>query len=288
MIVNIDYSEGADIVSLFDGISVAMLALIEALIPVRSYAAYEIDAGAIEISRRHFPKIKHMGDVRGANFKLHKGAQIVVGGFPCTDVSSVGKRAGLAGLNSGLFYEQVRAIKEIGNCYFMVENNFNMLVEAREEITRCLGVEPIKINSALVSAQTRKRLYWTNIPGVEQPEDRNIHLSSVLQLEGLEEFKVPKTKSRDYMWYGGKCKNITHCDKSLCLSTNMDRWSNAGLLAYDDYCRYLTPLECERLQGLPDNYTAGLSVRKRWELTGNAWNSPTVSHIFNHINLDQI
>lgn len=170
------------IVSLFDGISCGRVAFEYAGIPVTSYHAYEIEPNAIVCSRYNWPDIVQMGSVVGADFRIHRGADFVIGGFPCTDLSiAKDGRQGLAGKNSRLFWEQVRAIREINPRYFLVENNYGMPKEAQALITSALGVEPIYINSALVSAQNRKRLYWTNIPGVEAPEDELITLADVLE-----------------------------------------------------------------------------------------------------------
>ena len=84
------------------------------------------------------------------------------------------------------------------------------------------------------------------------------------------------------MWLNGKCKNITNSNKSNCLTTKQDRWGNTGLIALEDYCRYLSPIECERLQTLPDDYTKGLSNNERWKVLGNCWTVNTISWLFWH------
>lgn len=162
------------VLSLFDGISCGRVALERAGIPVSRYVAFEIDQNAINCSNWNFPDIEHCGSVVGRDFTEFIGFDIVMGGFPCQDLSIAGKRKGLKGKRSSLFWYLVEAIETVNPRYFLVENNVGMPKEAEDIITDTLGVMPISINSALVSAQTRKRLYWTNIPGVEQPEDRNI------------------------------------------------------------------------------------------------------------------
>lgn len=169
------------VVSLFDGISCGRVALERAGLPVSRYVAFEIDQNAINCSNWNYPDIEHRGSVVGRDFSEFIGFDIVMGGFPCQDLSLAGKRKGLKGKRSSLFWYLAEAIEVIKPRYFLVENNVGMPKEAKETITKTLGVEPIQINSALVSAQTRKRLYWTNIPGVEQPEDRGVILKDILE-----------------------------------------------------------------------------------------------------------
>lgn len=166
---------------MFDGISCGRVALERAGLSVSRYVAFEIDQNSIKCSNRNYPDIEHRGSVVGMDFSEFIGFDIVIGGFPCQDLSLAGKRKGLKGKRSSLFWYLAEAIEVIKPRYFLIENNVGMPKEAKETITKTLGVEPIQINSALVSAQTRKRLYWTNIPGVEQPEDRNIILSDILK-----------------------------------------------------------------------------------------------------------
>jgi site-specific DNA-cytosine methylase len=170
------------VLSLFDGISCGRVALERAGIPVTRYVAYEIDQDAINVSAWNWEDIEHKGSVEGADFSQYKGFDMVIGGFPCTDLS-IGKnnRQGLKGQHSRLFWEQVRAIKEINPRYFLVENNYRMPKADEAIITETLGVEPIHINSAKVSAQNRNRLYWTNIPGLTQPDDKGLVLADILE-----------------------------------------------------------------------------------------------------------
>lgn len=180
------------VLSLFDGISCGRVALEKAGITVAEYVAYEIDKYAIQVSKFNYPDIKHCGNVVGADFSKYKGFDLVMGGFPCTDLSIAKRnRKGLSGEHSGLFWELVRAIKEVNPRYFLVENNASMPAADKAIITATLGVEPIMINSALVSAQQRKRLYWTNIPNVSQPQDRGILLNDIL----VDGYGIPQNKS---------------------------------------------------------------------------------------------
>lgn len=153
----------------------------------------------------------------------------------------------------------------------------------QKKISHDLWQKPKEINSALVSAQTRRRLYWSNIP-FEMPEDKNINLQDLLirNDEELRAYKMNKTPSRDRMAWGG-CPNITRRNKSNCLTTKQDRWGNAGLIEYEDYYRYLTEIECERLQTLPDNYTFGVPSSQRYKALGNCWTVDVIAHILQNI-----
>lgn len=172
------------VLSLFDGISCARVALDKLGMPVEAYYASEIDKYAIEISQKRWPKNIHVGNLewlRGGYFE-NIGIDLFIGGSPCQDLSiAKAGRQGLSGTRSGLFYEYVRLLKEVKPKYFILENVASMSKEAKAEITKIMGVEPIMIDAALVSAQQRKRLFWTNIPGVTQPEDRGILLKHILE-----------------------------------------------------------------------------------------------------------
>ena len=186
------------VLSLFDGMSCGMLAMKSAGIDMTSkesrYVAYEIDKNAIEVSRHNFPMIEHKGDVFKADFTEYKGFDFVIGGSPCTFWSIAqqpGKRETEAhGMGWDLFQQYVRAIKEAEPKYFIYENNKSMAPAIRESISGAFGFEPICINSALVSAQNRQRLYWVGIRNedgtyrkadIEQPEDRGILLKDILE-----------------------------------------------------------------------------------------------------------
>ena len=148
------------VLSLFDGISCGMVAFERAGISVSRYVAYEIDKNAIAISQKNYPQIEQKGDVTTADFTEYAGFDFVIGGSPCQNMSTLGDRSGLNGEKSSLFYEYYRAIQEVKPKYFILENNANMPVEARQTITNLLGVSPNRINSKLFVPQNRDRLYW--------------------------------------------------------------------------------------------------------------------------------
>ena len=277
------------VLSLFDGISCGMVALERSGIPVDRYVAYEIDKYAIQISKKNYPQIEHCGDVTKADFTQYKGFDLLIGGSPCQDLCSMGSHKGLSGEKSGLFFEIARALKEVNPKYFLLENNASMTKENEEIITKIMGVEPIMINSADFTAQNRKRLYWTNIP-IEEWGIQNVLLLDIAQsIEEKQEFliteKVNKYLSEEYK--GRKIqKNVLASirqlsEKSRCLSTrSCDVGSNSGLCLFQNGEYYVaTPIECERLQTLPDNYTLGISNPQRYKCIGNGWTVDVIAHI---------
>lgn len=386
------------VLSLFDGISCGQVALERANIPVEVYYASEIDKYAIQITQKNYPNTIQLGDINNIDFTQFIGKiDLIMGGSPCQDLSIAGKRAGLSGERSGLFYKFVEAIEVIQPKYFLLENNYGMPQEAYEEMSKLMGCYPIMINSALVSAQTRKRFYWTNIGSqslnlfgfptvaMEQPEDKGIMLKDVLENninnvfetdkhilfnvnpsgkgqngnvynpstkspalttnkgEGIkiaEPLKIPENTKQGYAEISpGECMDLTHLnsktrrgramkEKANCLQTQSDFYqylepvrighignstgqanrvysvenksvtlkangggggAKTGLYKIDlpdgEYLiRKLTPLECERLQTLPDNYTEGVSNSQRYKCIGNGWTVDVIVHIFKHLN----
>ena len=277
------------VLSLFDGISCGMVALERAGIPVERYVAYEIDENAIKVSKHNYPQIEHCGDVTKADFTQYKGFDLLIGGSPCQDLCSMGSHKGLAGEKSSLFFEFVRALKDVKPKYFLLENNASMTKENEAIITRIMGVKPIMINSADFSPQNRKRLYWTNIPILKWKSKKRV-LSDIAQsTEEKQEFlitnKVAKYLSEEYAGrkiqrtVSASIRNLS--EKSRCLSTrSCDIGTNCGLCLYQDGEYYVvTPIECERLQTLPDNYTFGISNPQRYKCIGNGWTVDVIAHI---------
>lgn len=289
------------VLSLFDGISCGMLALQRAGIPVERYVAYEIDKYAIQISQKNFPQIEHCGDVTKADFKQYKGFDLVIGGSPCQDLSNYkydrGDVKGLEGSKSNLFYHFVRAIKEIQPKYFLLENVASMEKKWADVISEELGVLPIMINSALVCGAERKRLYWTNIPNISQPKNKDIVLKNIV----LPTNEVPEKywySKYDFTVHAGDVKvkatihlnghrqakevyGLNHkCNTLLCDGNG----GNLTKKVYQDgKVRRLTPLEYERLQTLPDGYTNGVADSRRYTVIGNGWTVDVIAHIFSYL-----
>ncbi len=221
---------------------------------------------------------------------------LLVGGFPCQDFSiaaarwhkSQNNKYGLKGDKSSLFYEFLRLKEEIKPKYFLLEN-VKMKKESERELTKYLGVSPITINSKLVSFQNRPRLYWTNIPNITIPVDKQINFQDYKDADIIrcEESKVNKTPSRERMWNNGKgaetyknCNNITNAIKIGCLTRKQDRCPNSGLIEYEDFCRYLTRRELELAQTLPPGYCDSLTFNQVQDVTGDGWTVDVISHLF--------
>ena len=273
-----------NVLSLFDGMSCGQLALDTLGIKVKNYFASEIDSYAMQIAKKNYPNTKHIGsvlDVRGSDLPR---IDLLIGGSPCQSFSNAGDGSGMDG-KSKLFWEFVRVLKETKPTYFLLEN-VKMKKEWEKIITDTLGVEPIAINSRLLTAQNRPRLYWTNIPNVIQPIDRGIVLKDIL-VDQVEEKFYLSDKAIDYMsrLRNGKPRWEYHTNpldgKSACLTANMYKGVPYGVIK--ELKRRLTPVECERLQTVPDNYTEGVSNTQRYKMLGNGWTIDVIAHILNEM-----
>lgn len=322
-----------NVLSLFDGISCARVALQYANIEVNKYYSCEIDKYAMNISKKNYPSIISLGSV--IDFKkemIKEEIDLLIGGSPCQDLSIAKKdRKGLDGDRSSLFFEYVRIMKEINPKYFILENVASMKAEDRDIISGIMGVEPVLFNASLVSAQLRKRYFWTNIK-FDLPIDRGILLKDILEddTEIDERFmakngkalcllanyykrtpteneikkclagrnvnyvkfnKTPQTgrnetKKLGYIGNKDHQRNRVYSDKGKITALNCACNSLVGQLSPkgEDNIRKLTPIECERLQSLPDNYTEGVSNTQRYKCLGNAFNCEVIAHILKSIN----
>lgn len=282
-----------NVLSLFDGISCGAVALERAGFEIKNYYAYEIERNAIKISKKNYPNIERGGDVTKEDFTKYKGKiDILIGGSPCQNLCSAGDRTGLEGAESRLFYDYVRALYEAEPKWFLLENNATMTKENQDIITEIMGVEPVYINSNLLSAQDRKRLYWTNIPGIKEPKDKEIYLKDILQpTEEKRDFecftrmqaKKPGTLAHKKAW-----SQIRTTEQKARALTTSQAISNSGAtnVKYSDSEYYiLTPLECERLQTLPDNYTEGVSNTQRYKAIGNGWTVDVIAYILSYLKI---
>lgn len=282
-----------NVLSLFDGISCGQIALQRAGIKVDKYYASEIKPSAIKCTQKNFPNTIQIGDVTKLDLSKLDKIDLLIGGSPCQDLSIAvvmvkDKREGLDGQKSSLFYEYVRILKQLKPKYFLLENVANMSKQDKQLISSILGVEPIEINSNLVSYQNRNRYYWTNIPNVTQPQDKHINFQDYIckDHEKCKEFKVNKTPSRIKMWgdgVNGNCPNITKATKINCITTRQDRWKNAGLIEFEDFCRYLTTEELEQGQTLPIGYTKMLTKHQASNVIGDGWTVDVIAHIFKNL-----
>jgi len=269
-----------NVLSLFDGISCGQIALERADIEVDNYFASEIDKYAIEVTKNNFPNTKHIGsvvDIKGCDLPK---IDLLIGGSPCQGFSTAGKELNFEDPRSKLFFEFVRLLKETKPKYFMLEN-VSMKKEFRDIISMYLGCQPIFINSSKLTAQNRPRFYWTNIPNVEQPADKNIKIENVLGIKGVR-VGQPQPFPRNYKKLGLKRverMEFRKDNKSNSIITN----STKNQIETNEGYRKLTPSECERLQTVPLNYTLGVSNTQRYKMLGNAWTVDVVTHIFKNI-----
>lgn len=297
------------VLSLFDGICCGYLALKRAGIKIDSYDAYEIDKNAIKATQINFPDVVQHGDVTKENFIKYKNQiDILIGGSPCQGFSFSGKMLNFSDPRSKLFFEYVRALDEVCPKYFLLENVV-MKKEYEDVITSYLGVKPIEINSSLVSAQNRRRLYWTNIPNVTLPEDKNIALEDILEDVELPNPAAIRGRKLNKATIVGRRldenghrkdydKNIpvtqclevraTNTNKSNCLTTvdkdnvltslPVGRYPNAFKNNFP--FRYYTNKEMCRLQTLPDNFLDMIPNAAARKALGNGWTVDVIAHIF--------
>ena len=285
------------VLSLFDGISCGMVALERAGIPVERYVAYEIEPNVIKISKKNYPQIEHCGDVMIADFTQYRGFDIAIGGSPCQSLSIVQSktRQHLDG-KSKLFFEFVRALNEVKPKYFLFENVASMNKESKRVISELLGCEPIFIDSGMFSAQQRPRYYWTNIP-----VDLGLLFENGLVLKDILQ---PESEIPERMYYTAPLLNID-MSKQVCATLDIKnnemhkRVFNPEFKIHTLTCvsgghqqkkvlvngrvRKLTPLEYERLQTLPDNYTEGVADSHRYTAIGNGWTVDVIAHILRYI-----
>mgnify|MGYP005633860571 CR=1 FL=1 len=186
-----------NVLSLFDGMSCGRIALDRLGIKVDNYYASEIDKYAMKVSEANYPDIIQVGDVTELDTSILPNIDLIMGGSPCQGFSFAGKQLAFDDPRSALFFEFVRCVKELKPKYFLLEN-VRMKKEYLDVISEYMGVEPIMINSALVSAQNRVRYYWTNIPGVEQPEQRGIVLRDILETNTSNEYLAGENLQKNY------------------------------------------------------------------------------------------
>lgn len=307
---------GINVLSLFDGISCGRVALEKANIQIDKYYASEVEPRAIQIANKNYPTTIHIGDIQKVTYKggvlqtekgeFNVGAiDLVIGGSPCQNFSFAGTQKGMCTSTdikvttlqqylqlkkegwkfegqSYLFWEYIRLLKEINPTHFLLEN-VKMGKEWEDVITKGIGVQPVLINSNLFSAQNRQRYYWTNIEIPALPQDNSSVLRDIVREEdNKEEYYLSeqhyKAFLKSYKWkgsdLGGKSKPILasyykqppHSPYIPC------SLSPSGF-------RLLSPIECERLQTLPDNYTEGVSKSARYKCIGNGWTVDVIAHI---------
>lgn len=312
---------GINVLSLFDGISCGMVALEQAGIPVNKYFASEVDKNAIAISEKNHKNIIRLGDVsKWREWDLPK-IDLVIGGSPCQGFSRAGKCLNFDDPRSKLFFEYVEILNSIREknpeVLFLLEN-VKMKNEWRDVISEYLNVQPIEINSKLVSAQNGLRSYWTNIPAVKMPKNKNIKLLDILEHQERNDTFVEhqgiwfdpsiSEASMNLVNYVGDEVRISQAVKcgyiiaengdgiNLSFPTSKTRRGRVikqksstldcaceVCVLYDNTIRRLTVRELERLQTLPDGYTDGFSKLVAQKAIGNGWTVDVIAHIFSFI-----
>ena len=251
-----------NVLSLFDGMSCGQLALQRAGFEVDRYMACEIDKYGMQITRKNFHNTIQMGDVcdlRGENLPP---IDLMMGGSPCQGFSFAGKQLNFKDPRSALFFQFVRLLRETKPKYFLLEN-VRMKQEYQDVISEHLGVKPIMINSDRFVEQNRVRFYWTNI----------------------EIDKLPKRPAWDKQYYQWRRVYFRENKSGVCptLTANMGTGGHNVPLHSKDLKDKLTPIECERLQTVPDNYTEGVSNTRRFQMLGNGWTVDVICHVLKNI-----
>ena len=268
-----------NVLSLFDGISCGQIALNRADIKIDNYYASEIDKDAITVTQFNYPNTVQLGDVKKLKGNMLPKIDLLIGGSPCQDLSKAKTEGkGLDGEKSSLFYEYLRLLNEVKPKYFLLENVI-MKKDYRDIITKELGVNPILINSNLVSAQNRERLYWSNIPNITFPKDKNILLKDIIK----DDHNWKQLGKWVYSKWGNQSKldklKLINANKSSTLTTNKTHPANYYLNENKTlYCN-LDADEWELLQTLPQGYTKMLSESKRHKVIGNCWTVDVIAHI---------
>ena len=268
-----------NVLSLFDGMSCGQIALDKLGIKVDNYFASEIDKYAMQVTQKNYPNTKQIGDVTKINYSDNHKIDLMYGGSPCQSFSVAGDGSGFDG-SSKLFWEFVRVLKEVKPTYFLLENVI-MKKEWEQVITDALGVEPIEIVSDKFVPQKRRRLYWTNIPNIEQPKQVDYDVNDFFEGNGFPSSCDIKRNFKKKSVFNTLTATYY---KGIRGSSRPAVSTKEGFLDDDrDAHRMLTPNECEALQTVPKNYTDCVSKTQRYKMLGNGWTVDVIAHIFKNI-----
>lgn len=292
-----------NVLSCFDGMSCGQIALNDAGIPYDNYFASEIDLPGIRVTQHNYPNTKQLGDVTKIKASDLPQIDLLIGGSPCQGFSFAGKQLNFDDPRSSLFFEYVRLLKECKPKYFLLEN-VKMKQEHVDVISEALGVKPILINSARLTAHDRKRLYWTNIPNITQPEDKGLVLTDILITPYKQLYLKPDIAMRfiptaNYQlninkscvigklskYQGDRVFDYRAKGSSLSASGGNNGAGGCNIIVdpQSKHLRRISPVECERLQGVPDNYSSIETDSNRYHMLGNGWTVPVIAHIFSNI-----
>lgn len=311
-----------NVLSLFDGMSCGMIALKELGIKVDSYWSCEIDKFANQLSDYLFPEIKRLGNINDWllwDMQHHLPQfDVLFCGFPCQGFSIAGNRLNFDDPRSKLFFEALKIMRFYKPKYFLFENVDSMRKDIVQKISELIGVEPIMINSSLVSAQNRKRLYWTNIPGIEQPDDKRILLKDIIEDGAIDRdkshcidanyFKGGNLKqyfekhrrqlvfSKDVLCHVGNAdikgndsiKRVYSPEGKSPTLTTMQGGHQEPKISYKDGWRKLIVRECARLQTIPEYIidkmlSSRVSNSQLYKMLGNGWTVKVIEHILRGI-----
>ena len=278
--------EKINVLSLFDGMSCGQIALNKVGIEYENYFASEIDEYGIKVTKHNYPNTKHIGDVTKVKGAELPKIDLLIGGSPCQGFSFAGKQLNFDDPRSKLFFEFVRILEETKPKYFLLENVV-MKQEYQDVISQHLGVKPILINSSLLSAQNRKRLYWTNIPNINQPIDLNITIKDTIVSDCdasffIENRNINGKNALNKLRLSERQLN----EKYRCLTAGGQGGTNAGATTIrlsNGKLRIPTPEECEMAQTVPIGYTNCVSKTQRYKMLGNGWTVDVIAHIFSSL-----
>lgn len=294
-----------NVLSLFDGISIGQLALQELGVPYRCYAS-EVDKYACWVANYRFPETNQVGDVKSLSAEDLPKIDLVMGGSPCQGFSRSGKELNFEDPKSVLFFEFVRLLRETGAPYFLLEN-VKMRREWQEVISDFLGVKPILVNSACASGQNRERLYWTNLPAPDFPEDSGILLKDCLEPSDRVDGELQPIKRSYAPSRAKQCLQVGEADikgreslrrvyspngKGPTLTTMQGGHREPKVSTDDKTWRKLSPRKCEFLQTLPGDYThwgwngervVELSNSQRYKLVGNGWTKAVIRYFLDEL-----
>ena len=276
-----------NILALFDGISCGQVALNRAGVSFDTYYSSEIDKKCQEVTTVNYPNTVHLGDVTNWQSWDIEDIDLVMGGSPCQGFSFAGKQLNFNDPRSKLFFTMVDIINHFKPKYFLLENVV-MKQSYQDIISQKLGVQPVFINSSDITPQSRRRLYWTNIPGFTSgPKPKITKLSEILQSDSQVDPKYLITPAHQKRIDNSEDvkKGFTKVDPvtAVCMTARQFANWKGTYITTPKGLRKLTPVECERLQTLPDDYTAAVANCHRYRALGNGWTVDVIAHIFSLI-----
>lgn len=276
-----------NVLSLFDGMSCGQIALDKIGIKYDKYFSSEIDNATIKVTQANYPNTIQLGGITKIKAADLPKIDLLIGGSPCQGFSFAGKKLNFEDERSKLFFEFVRLKNELQPKYFLLEN-VKMKQEWQDVISEHLGVKPIRINSQLVSATRRDRLYWTNIPNVEQPIDKGITFDDINSnsQNWIDEERIDKISKWKAQQKPLKNATLIGSNSKLpCLTARGYNQYHSGMILITDGVRYryLTNEEAEQAHNIPIGYTAICNDRERSHMIGNGWTVDVIAHIFKNI-----